>query len=86
MNSAIAWRALLAAAVVLAIIGLALLAGVWASRHSDKRGWGLLAAGAAPVAICFWWTRVVPAVALAVAVIALLEHAPDGACPRRAML
>lgn len=46
---------------------LALLAGTWATRHSRRRGGGLIAAGAVPAAICFWWTGVVPAVALPVA-------------------
>ena len=47
--------------------GLALSVGIWASRRSEHDGGGLIAAGAVPAAVCFWWTGVVPAIALPVA-------------------
>ena len=52
---------------------LALFTGLWASRHSEKSGGSLIAAGAVPAAVCFWWTGVVPAVALPVAAIGILR-------------
>ncbi len=57
----------------LVIAGLALSAGLWASRHSNNSGGSLIAAGAVPTAICFWWTGVVPAVALPVAAIGIVR-------------
>jgi hypothetical protein len=53
--------------------GLALLAGLWIGRHSGKSGGSLIAAGAVPAAVCFWWTGVVPAVALPIAAIGILR-------------
>ena len=47
--------------------GVALSIGLWASRYSGKSSGSLMAAGALPAAVCFWWTGVVPAVALSVA-------------------
>ena len=52
---------------VLILGGLGLAAGLWRSRNSERSRSGLIAAGAVPAAICFWWTGVVPVVALPVA-------------------
>ena len=53
--------------VVLIASGLSISVGLWASRRPEQSGGGLIAAGAVPAAICFWWTGVVPIVALSVA-------------------
>ncbi len=53
--------------------GLALFAGLWVSRHSEKSSGSLIAAGAVPAAVCFWWTGVVPAVALPIAAFGVLR-------------
>jgi hypothetical protein len=46
----------------------ALVTGIWRFSRTRRTGPALLTAGALPVAICFWWTGVVPAVALTVAI------------------
>ena len=53
--------------ITLTASGLAMLAGISASRRSAQSGGGMIAAGAVPAAVCFWWTGVVPVVALTVA-------------------
>ena len=53
--------------ITLTASGLAMFAGIWASRRSTQSGGGMIAAGAVPAAVCFWWTGVVPVVALSVA-------------------
>ena len=40
--------------------------GVRRSLSSSSKGGGLIAAGAVPVAICFWWTGIVPVVSASV--------------------
>ena len=57
----------------LVLAGLMILAGLWAGRHSPQSGGNLIAVGAVPAAICFWWTGVVPAVALPVAAFGILR-------------
>ncbi|MDA1347850.1 MAG: hypothetical protein O3A47_03155 [Chloroflexi bacterium] len=52
---------------VLIVSGLAMSAGIWISRRSHRGAGGLIVPGAAIAAMCFWWTGVVPAVALPVA-------------------
>lgn len=68
--------------VALIVSGLALLAGIWVNRHSDRRGWSLIAAGAVPVAICFWWTGVVPAAALTVAFLGVRRGRSQARAPK----
>jgi cytochrome c biogenesis protein CcdA len=52
---------------VLIVSGLAMSAGIWISRRSHRGSGGLIVPGAAVAAVCFWWTGVVPAVAVPVA-------------------
>ncbi len=65
----------LGVAVVLLIGGAALSAGAWGSARSQSgNGGALLAAGALPVAACFWWTGIVPAIAIPVAVAGVVKR------------
>lgn len=64
--------------VTLIVSGLALSSGLWMSRRSGKSGGSLIAAGAVPAAVCFWWTGVVPAVALPVAAFGILRARRQG--------
>jgi hypothetical protein len=59
--------------VTLIASGLALGGGLWVSRRSAGSGGSLMAAGAVPAAICFWWTGVVPAVALPIAAVGIVR-------------
>lgn len=57
--------------IVLILASAALLGGLWASRHSSRSNGSLITAGAVPAAVCFWWTGIIPAVALSVAFFAV---------------
>ena len=53
--------------------GVAVFAGMWRFRKARRSGAALVAVGALPVAICFWWTGIVPAVAVPVAVASVIR-------------
>ena len=59
--------------ITLIASGMALAGGLWASRRPGASGGSLMAAGAVPAAVCFWWTGVVPAVALPVAAVGIVR-------------
>ena len=69
--------------IVLIASGMALSAGLWASRYTNKSSGSLIAAGAVPAAVCFWWTGVVPAVALPVAVFGIVRSRRQARTLRR---
>ena len=61
-------------AVVLVVGGAASVLGVWRAtqRRTGKNG-ALLVAGAVPVAICFWWTGIVPVAAVSIATLGYIN-------------
>lgn len=59
--------------VTLLAASAAVAVGTWSFRRSRRGGNTLVAVGALPVAICFWWTGVVPAVAIPVAIASVLR-------------
>jgi hypothetical protein len=48
--------------------GGAMVVGMWRFGRAHRTGGSLVAAGALPIAVCFWWTGIVPAVAVSVAI------------------
>jgi len=59
--------------VTLLVASVAMVIGMWRFSRSQRSGHTLVAVGALPVAICFWWTGVVPAVAIPVAIASVVR-------------
>ncbi len=59
--------------VTLLVAGGAVVTGLWNFSGTRRSGSMLVAIGALPVAICFWWTGVVPAVAIPVAITSVVR-------------
>ena len=56
----------------------AVVTGLWNFSGTRRSGSMLVAIGALPVAICFWWTGVVPAVAIPVAITRVIIYLTQG--------
>ena len=63
----------LGVAITLIASSIAIVVGTWMSKRTHRTGNEFVAVGALPVAVCFWWTGIVPAVAIPVAVASVVR-------------
>ena len=61
----------------------AMVVGMWGFSRAHRTGPTLVAVGALPVAVCFWWTGIVPALAVPVAIAGVVRSRRAAKKPAR---